>query len=91
MLLFLFFLFFQNTEGNIKSNYKYELLLHMQNLKLNQDVNFVDHFFFKMMQLRPCFQIISNFCHSIVIFNGTLFYFWKYFSQNREKDKNIGR
>lgn len=46
MLLFLFFLFFQNTEGNIKSNYKYEILLHMQNLKLNQDVNFVDHFFF---------------------------------------------
>lgn len=44
--VFLFFLFFQNTEGNIKSNYKYEILLHMQNLKLNQDFNCVDHIFF---------------------------------------------
>lgn len=25
-----------------------------------------------MVQLRPCFQMISNLCHSIVIFNNTL-------------------
>lgn len=44
MLLFLFFLFFQNTEGNFKINYKYEILLHVQNMKLNENLNCIDHF-----------------------------------------------
>lgn len=46
--------------------------------------------FKKIVQLRPCFQMISDLCHSIMILNDICYsyvLFLKILSQNRDKDK----